>query len=513
MDRNLWLAVALSIGVYAGWYGFLEKRINPPPPAGYAKPSAAQPGVPATGGVAKVAGAVIGVNGAPPPVDAKAILAQAETVVLGAAEAKIHPRGAAIVSFLYPEPLGKVELVASPDPGMFATFDDLEFKRDPAIKNGVVYSATRGDGLKLSKEYLPGEGTVLPRVRLVAVNPTRKPIEAGAWTLTVGPGLGTIATEQKENAKLQRAVALTPESGGLKGRVEKLKPGEYAGPYRWIGIDNRYFLAALMPSAELFGAARVEAPNRLVITAKPVTISAGGAFTWEIPYYLGPKGHTWLSRYGVGLERAIDFGFFAQLGRGMLGALERIHRTTGNYGWSIIILTLCLQALLFPLTWKSLRAAAAMKKLQPEIAKLQQKYANDSAKMNAEMMELYKTKGANPLGGCLPMVLQMPIFIALFNALRNSWELHGAGWMLWIVDLSAKDPYYALPVIMGGLMFLQSKMNPPAGDPAQQKVMMLMPLMFTFMFMNFPSGLVLYWLTNSLVSTTVQIALKERLEA
>ena len=185
------------------------------------------------------------------------------------------------------------------------------------------------------------------------------------------------------------------------------------------------------------------------------------------------------SRYGMGLERAIDFGFFSWIGRKMLEALEHLHGMTGNWGWSILILTLCLQALLFPLTWKSLRAAGAMKKLAPEVAKLQQKYADDSQKLSAATMELYKTKGANPLGGCLPMVLQMPIFIALFNALRNSWELHGAVWIFWIKDLSAKDPYYVLPIVMGGLMFLQSKMNPPAGDPAQQKIMMFMPLMFT----------------------------------
>ena len=197
----------------------------------------------------------------------------------------------------------------------------------------------------------------------------------------------------------------------------------------------------------------------------------------------------------------------------MLAALERINRTVGNWGWSIIVLTLALQVVLFPLTWKSLKAAAAMKNLQPEIAKLQKRYADDPQKLNAETMALYKTKGANPLGGCLPMLLQMPIFLALFNALRNSWELHGATWILWVQDLSAKDPYYVLPIVMGELMFLQSKLNPPAGDPTQQKMMMFMPLIFTFMFLNFPSGLVLYWLTNSLVSTVLQLSLKDRLEA
>ncbi len=503
MDRNLLLAVALSVAVYAAWFGFIDKRVNPP---------STRPDASASADRASSAAASSPAPSAAVPT-VKIELAQAETVEIGDALAKIHPRGAAIVSFQSPEPLGRVELVHNPDEGLFATFPEIEFKRDPAVKNGIVYTATRPDGLKLSKEFLPGAGTVLPRVRVVAFNPTQRAVSAGAWTLTVGPGLGTIAAEQKENQKLQRAIALTPEAAGLNGHVEKLAPGVHPGPYRWIGIDNRYFLAALLPSPELFGPARTELPPKVILTAQPVNIPPHGSFTWEVPFYLGAKGHTWLSRYGVGLERSIDFGFFAWIGRKMLTALEHLHGMTGNWGWSILILTLCLQALLFPLTWKSLRAAAQMKKLQPEVAKLQQKYADDSQKLSAATMELYKTKGANPLGGCLPMVLQMPIFIALFNALRNSWELHGASWIFWIRDLSAKDPYYVLPIVMGGLMLLQSKMNPPAGDPAQQKVMMFMPLIFTFMFMNFPSGLVLYWLTNSLVSTVLQVALKDRLEA
>ncbi len=508
MDKNLWLAVALSIGVYASWFGYFEKRFNPPQTH-----AASASRAPLAGSTPTDAAAPAGTPTNAAPADRATVLAEADTVYIGDVEAKIHPRGAAIVSFLYPEPLGRVELVEDPGQGLFTTFLELTFKRDPSVKNGVVYTATRFDGLKISKEYLPGAGTVLPRVRVVAVNTTRRAIDAGAWTLSVGPGLGTIASEQKDNAKVQRALALTPEAGGLKGHVDALKPGEHPGPYRWIGIDNRYFLAALMPSEQLFAQARTETPAKLILTAKPVTISPSGSFTWEVPFYLGAKGHTWLSRYGTGLERSIDFGFFATFGRWMLTSLMWLNDRIGNWGWSIVILTLILQILLFPLTWKSLRAAGAMKKLQPEIVKIQQKYKDDAQKISAETMALYKTKGANPLGGCLPMVLQMPIFIALFNALRNSWELHGAIWMFWIRDLSAKDPYYALPIIMGALMFVQSKMNPPAGDPAQQKIMMFMPVMMTFMFMNFPSGLVLYWLTNSLVSTVLQVSLKSQLEA
>lgn len=502
MDRNLWLAVGLSALVYIGWFGFVEKKVAPPQakpaPAAAVAPAPSKPGEPVP---------------VETPADAKALLAEAEAVKFGDAEAKIHPRGAAIVSFFVPEPLGVVELVHDPRQGLFSTFPELAFRRDPSVKNGLAFVADAPAGLRVSKQFLAGEGTVLPRVRLTILNASRQVATTPAWTLSVGPGLGTIDTELKENASVWRAIGLTPEGKGLKGRVETLKPGEHAGPFRWTGVDNRYFLAALLASPEHFGAVRAAAPPAVVLTAKPVELKPGGSFTWEVPFYLGPKGHTWLSRYGLGLERSIDFGFFAQLGRWMLGALERIHRSTGNWGWAIILLTVALQILLFPLTWKSLKAAASMKKLQPQIQRLQQRHADDPTKLNQEMMALYKNSGANPLGGCLPMLLQMPIFIALYNALRNSWELHGAAWLGWITDLSAKDPYYALPLIMGALMFVQSKLNPPAADPAQQKVMMFMPVIFTFMFLNFPSGLVLYWLTNSLVSTLLQVGLKDRLEA
>lgn len=510
MDRNLLLAIALSVGVYGVWFGFIEKRVTPPP----AEPAATSaPSAPRTAESARTPAAAAPAAAPAAPRGAAETLAQSDAVSLGQAEARIHPRGASIVSFLYPEPLGRVELVNDAGAGLFSTWPELEFKRDASVKNGIVYAASRADGLKISKDFLPGEGTLLPRIRVTVINTAKRALEVGPWSLSVGPGLGTIDTEKKENEKVWRSIALTPEGKGLKGRIEELKPGRHEGPFRWIGIDNRYFLAALMPSAEHFEPAVSATPPALVLTAKPVTLKPGGSFTWEIPYYLGAKGHTWLSRYDMGLERSIDFGFFAQLGRAMLAALERINRTIGNWGWSIVVLTLALQVILFPLTWKSLKAAAAMKNLQPEIAKLQKRYADDPQKLNAETMALYKTKGANPLGGCLPMLLQMPIFLALFNALRNSWELHGASWMFWVRDLSAKDPYYVLPIVMGGLMFLQSKLNPPAGDKTQQQMMMFMPLIFTFMFLNFPSGLVLYWLTNSLVSTVLQLALKDRLEA
>ncbi len=508
MDKNLWLAVGLSIAVYAGWFGFVDKKVNPPRP---------KPAVTSTAGNVDPAPAK-GAAPAAAPAAAKAasltdVPAETMPLALGEAAAQVHPRGATLVSVRHPEPLGVVELVAHPEEGLFATMPELEFAPDPKDKSGTAFAATRADGMKAVKQFIPGQGQVLSRLRLTVANPTRQPLAVGAWSLVVGPGLGTIATEMKENKDVLRAIGLKPGAEGLRGSVEKLKDGTHPTPYRWVAVDNRYFLAAVVPSWEHFEPVAASGHSKVTLTAKPVTLKPNESFTWELPFYLGPKGQTSLSSYGVGLERAVDFGYFWQIGRPMLNALWWLESRLGNWGWAIVVLTLALQVVLFPLTWKSLKAGAAMKKLQPEMAKLQARYKEDPQRLNQETMALYKKSGANPLGGCLPMLLQMPIFIALFNVLRNSWELHGATWIFWIRDLSAKDPYYVLPLVMGGLMWLQSKLNPPSADPTQQQVMMFMPVIFTFMFLNFPSGLVLYWLTNSLVSTVLQVGLKDRLEA
>jgi len=169
---------------------------------------------------------------------------------------------------------------------------------------------------------------------------------------------------------------------------------------------------------------------------------------------------------------------------------------------------------MFPLTYKQYKSMAIMKRIQPEVTRIQQKWKSDPKRMQSEMMAVYKKHGANPLGGCFPLVLQMPIFVALFNMLRGAWELHGAPWILWVQDLSAKDPYYVLPLIMGMVMFLQNKLNPqPGGDPTQQKMMTYMPVIMTFMFLNFPAGLVLYWLVNSLLGFAAQTLIKKRMKA
>ena len=507
MDKNLLWAVVLSIGIYALWFGVVDKRIpKPVPPTALA--ASAQPASPTSSSATETA---------PTPAaaakDREQLQAEAMPLVTPSAQLLIHPQGAAVISCRYSAPLGMVELVHEPHPGLFATWPELLFTRESSGE-GVRFLAIRPDGLRIVKEFLPEKPDALPRIRIRLFNPTRRPLESGEWTMTVGSGLDTVPTDMKENQKTWRALGLLIGEQATQGKIEVFKPGEHAGPYRWVGVDNRYFLAAvLMPSGEDFKPIESDLPPRVTLKARSATIAPGGERLWEIPYYLGAKGQTWLTRYRCGLERSIDFGFFAQLGRFILKVLNRIHRVTGNWGWSIVVMTFLIQALLFPLTFKSMKAMTVMKKLQPELARLQQKYAKDPSRLNAETMELYKKSGTNPLGGCLPLLIQMPVFIALFNALRNAWEIHGAPWIFWVRDLSAKDPFYVLPVLMGGVMFLQNRMNPAAtADPTQKTMMTWMPIIFTFMFLSSPSGLVLYWLTSSILSAAIQMALRSRLE-
>jgi YidC/Oxa1 family membrane protein insertase len=200
------------------------------------------------------------------------------------------------------------------------------------------------------------------------------------------------------------------------------------------------------------------------------------------------------------------------LAKPIFAAMKFIHDVIGNWGWAIILLTVLIKLLLYPLSAASLKSMAKMRNLQPEMARLKELYGDDRQKMSQELMGLYKKEKVNPAGGCLPMLLQMPVFIALYWVLLESVEIRHAPWFLWIQDLSAKDPYFVLPLIMGGSMLLMQKLQPMPTDPMQAKVMQLMPIMFTFFFMFFPAGLVLYWTVNNLLSMAQQWVVNKQLE-
>lgn len=288
--------------------------------------------------------------------------------------------------------------------------------------------------------------------------------------------------------------------------VKKIDSGKLLGPdVAWAGFESKYFLAAMIPQNPTLTSLSlsVDAQNLVSVSLKGTQniIPPGQTGTFIYSLYLGPKEHDILKGQGVGLENAIDFGSWMKwLAMPCLIALKFLNSYVSNYGTAIIILTLLIKILFWPLGNKSYKSMKEMQKLQPKIAELREKYKSDKTKLSQATMDLYKTHKVNPLGGCLPMVIQIPVFFGLYKALMYSIELRHAPFCWWIQDLSAKDPYYITPIIMGATMFIQQKMTPPMGDPMQAKLMMLMPVVFTFLFLSFPSGLVLYWLFQNILS-------------
>ncbi|NOX16643.1 MAG: membrane protein insertase YidC [Epsilonproteobacteria bacterium] len=222
--------------------------------------------------------------------------------------------------------------------------------------------------------------------------------------------------------------------------------------------------------------------------------------------YIGPKEFVTLKKINPELTDVIEYGFFTFISKPLFVLLSFIHKFLGNWGWSIVALTLLVRLVLFPLTYKGMVSMNKMKALAPKMKELQAKYKGDKQKLNAHMMELYKKHGANPMGGCLPMILQIPVFYGVYRVLQNTVELKGAPWILWIHDLAVMDPYFVLPILMGGSMFLQQRLTPNNfTDKTQEKIMKFLPLIFTFFFVTFPAGLTLYWFVSNLFSIVQQL--------
>ena len=307
---------------------------------------------------------------------------------------------------------------------------------------------------------------------------------------------------------------------GTKLRTESfgsLEKGKLlSGDIIWAGFSGRYFLAAFVPSTEAAGATRLWM-SRNEHTVQARLLMPAGLFSTHMEVYVGPKERDKLEAAGHSLDRSIDLGWFTFVALPMLMVLQFLHRFSSNYGVDIILLTVLIKILFYPLTQKSLKSMREMQKLQPEMAKLRERLKDKPEEMNKAIMGLYKQNKVNPLGGCLPMLLQMPVFIGLYQALLNAVELRHGPFVWWVNDLSAPDrlgsihlPFVEPPgipvltLLMGASMLLQQWMTPTAGDPTQQRIMMLMPLLFTFMFINFPAGLTLYWLINNILTIAQQ---------
>ncbi|NPV04104.1 MAG: membrane protein insertase YidC [Syntrophaceae bacterium] len=285
----------------------------------------------------------------------------------------------------------------------------------------------------------------------------------------------------------------------------KLTVKAFGPDIQWGGFENKFFLAAMIPKQPALTTASLARDPRaqvLVSLEGPKNaIPPGQTGIFNYTLFVGPKEFQRLRAEGVGLEAAINIGDWMKwLAIPILFLMQFLYTYVGNYGIVIIIITILTKLIFWPLGNKSYKSMKEMQKLQPKLEELKARYKDDKQKLNAAVMELYKTHKINPLGGCLPVIIQIPVFIALYQLLSYAIELRHAPFFWWIQDLSAKDPYYITPIVMGATMLIQQKMSPPMGDPMQQKMMLLMPVIFTFLFLNFPSGLVIYWLVNNVLS-------------
>lgn len=381
---------------------------------------------------------------------------------------------------------------------------DLKLTGD--AKGTLVFQGQSADGMTITKT-LAFTGNLYPIQFDVAV-------QAATGTAPV-PEI--IITEKSDHtvpepgAPFEGYVALVDNKIKREAPADALKGHEFSGDVAWAGFGHTYFFFALMPENGAGHKTSVRQNGAALIAS--VT---GPAATGRYRLFIGPKELELLKSVGKDIDRAIDHGYFGFVSVPLLYVLHFFHRFTGSYGIDIIILTVLIKLIMWPLTHKSFSSMKAMQKLGPQMEKLKERYANDKEKLNKEIMDLYKRNGVNPLGGCLPMAMQFPVFIGLYNALSTPIELRHAPFM-WIPDLSRPD-WEALPfmfnswhlgipiltIVMGATMFIQQWMTPSAGDPNQRKLMMLMPLMFTFMFVSFPAGLTVYWLVNNVLSIAQQ---------
>lgn len=301
--------------------------------------------------------------------------------------------------------------------------------------------------------------------------------------------------------------------------IQEQAVNQKLGESNWVAMVQHYFFAGIVPSSSTAEVQTQYNPNtthpylaRLLTPAK--TIAAGSTAEFSSTWYVGPKLQKELPKIAKGLDLTVDYGVFTAISKPLFWVLEKIHSLVGNWGWSIVLLTVLIKLLFFKLSEAQYKSMARMRKLQPRITILKERYKDDKPKFNQEMMGLYQKEKVNPLGGCLPILIQIPVFIALYWVLLESVELRQAPFMLWLQDLSTPDPYFILPAINAVAMIMTQRLSPTPGmDPMQAKIMKFMPVAFSVMFAFFQSGLVLYWAVNSVLSLAQQWVITKRIDA
>jgi YidC/Oxa1 family membrane protein insertase len=537
MERRLLIAILLTFLVLTVYQWMVPKPPAPPAPssgpAAAVLPSGAAPGTTPSAPVPAAAPAL-------PPVEAVLADTAEKTIAVdnGVVRAVFSNRGATLISWqlaTYRDTAGHaVDLVphdlAADVPAPFAL--KLDDAQKTARANSALYSASAAAGTTIdaraapaavSFEYQDASGLhVRKQFRLEpnsyvvslstdvtdgdqAVNPT---IEWGA-------GLGDVLALPPGGRNVRRAEGIY----SIGGKVTRSAASALAttprheGAFEFAGADTHYFIAAAVkPGAAVieYRPLSIPTPNTTPPIARDyvafnIKLAQAAQSPAAVRFYIGPKELRALRAVDPQMVPAIWFGMFSFLSVPLLSALNWIHGFIGNYGWSILALTVLINAVMFPLRHKSFVSMRKMQEIQPQVKMIQDRYSklkvSDPArqKMNTELMDLYRSKGVNPASGCIPMLLTFPVLLAFYGLLSEAIELRGAPFTLWIHDLSAADPYYVTPILMGLSQLAQQRMAPAAADPAQQKMMMIMPVVFTFLFITSPSGLALYWLASNVL--------------
>ena len=522
MEKRAVIAVALSIAVYLVFSYFFP----PPPQGGKGEPVAQQR-------VSSARQVVPAVAASPAPAPTVAA-AQEVTVDTPLFTAVFTSRGGELKRFVlkrYTEKSaggGNIVLFnaaddryttletsgngISVDPNAVYAVEKSSLHLEAAEKGEIAFTWTSPAGLTVVKKYSFAGDSYRFGLDTTISNGSATPL---AGTIRTDMLYRLVPTDSATRFEMRGPVAYADGKFIIDNPKESVKPSSLDTGVMWAGFSDKYFLQVGIEEKGNIAAVKVDnAPEqhvRATLVSPPVNVSPGTAVTVPASFFFGPKDLDILKAQGKHLEEAIDLGWFAALAKPLLKSLKFFYQYTHNYGIAIIIITVILKVLFYPLTYKSYKSMKEMQKLQPKMTALREKYKNDREKMNMEVMKMYQEHKVNPLGGCLPMLVQIPVFFALYKALMFSIELRHAPFMLWITDLAGKDPYYVTPIIMGATMFIQQKMTPSQMDPIQQKMMMALPVVFTFMFLNFPSGLVLYWLVNNVLTIGQQYYINKKL--
>ena len=383
------------------------------------------------------------------------------------------------------------------------------------------------DGLKIEKSgsrqltfnYISGQGYTVRKIYTFSSGVYGIKLETQVYNNSAAPLVGSIqhvmtypAEPKAKNNRFDTAGAYLFSDNSLQSnKIKDVSSASkrYDKNILWSGFADKYFISSILSEKNSIASVELKKNGagffESIVSSPQFTVNPGQSSTATYRLFVGPKDIDVLKAQGNSLEQSLDLGWFTVIAKPLMYTLKYFYGYVGNYGIAIIIITIILKALFFPLTHKSYKSMKGMQKIQPEMTKLREKYKDDKDTMNKAVMELYREHKVNPMGGCLPMVVQIPVFFALYKSLMFSIELRHAPFFLWVTDLADKDPYYVTPVIMGITMFVQQKMTPSNMDPMQQKMMLALPVVFTFMFLSFPSGLVLYWLVNNVLTIGQQM--------